>query len=107
MYAWIWRRLPFGLPGKITGSLLLAGSAMALLWFVIFPWADPWIEETLLPWNEGQLEGDFTPGGDPAGPAGPADPGDPALDPDDDPGLTGPDGEVLEDEHDIPYDTDG
>ena len=68
MYAWIWRHLPFGVPGKLGGSLLLAAAFAALLWFVIFPWADPWIEQTLLPWDEGQLEGDFTPEGDPGVP---------------------------------------
>lgn len=105
MYAWIWRHLPFGLPGKLFGSVLLAGGAMAMLWFVVFPWADPWIEQTLLPWNEGQLEGEFDPGEGDAPPA----PGDPGLtDPaEEDDGLVGPDGSTLEDEHDIPYDTDG
>lgn len=77
MYAWLWRILPFGLPGKIVGSLVLAAAAAAALWFVVFPWADPFVEETILPWNEGQLEGDFvpdeppTPTGDPSpAPAG-------------------------------------
>ena len=41
MYAWIWRKLPYGLAGKITGSVLLAAAAVALLWFVVFPWAEP------------------------------------------------------------------
>ena len=41
MYAWIWRHLPFGLPGKIVGSLLLLGAACALLFFVVFPWVEP------------------------------------------------------------------
>lgn len=40
MYAWIWRHLPFGLAGKITGSVLLAAAAFALLWFLAFPWMD-------------------------------------------------------------------
>lgn len=91
MYAWIWRHLPFGLPGKLAGSLVLAGGAVALLWFVLFPWLDPFVEQTLLPWDDGQLEGDFTPTGgepgvDPAVPAGP---------------TTGP----TADPHEIPYDT--
>ncbi len=47
MYAWIWRKLPFGLPGKITGSIVLAVAFGALLWYVIFPWAEP-----LLPFND-------------------------------------------------------
>lgn len=98
MYAWIWRHLPFGLPGKFGGSLLLAAGVAALLWYVVFPWADPWIEQTLLPWNEGQLEGDFTPpgGGEPAVPGGEQDPG--VVDSTEEP--------VPEDPHDIPYETE-
>ena len=97
MYAWIWRHLPFGLTGKLAGSLLLAGGAVALLWLLVFPWLDPFVEQTLLPWNEGQLEGDFAPtgGGDPGLPAAPT-PGETA----------GPSGEPLPDDHDIPYETD-
>jgi len=92
MYAWIWRHLPFGLPGKIGGSLLLAAGFAALLWFVIFPWADPWIEQTLLPWDEGQLEGDFPPEGGPGAP---------------NPNVVG-DGEtpLPEDPFEIPYETE-
>jgi hypothetical protein len=98
MYAWIWRHLPFGLPGKLAGSVLLAGGAVALLWFLVFPWLDPFVEQTLLPWNEGQLDGDFAPTG------GDGDPGLPAAPT---PGETsGPSGEPLPDDHDIPYETD-
>ena len=50
MYAWIWRKLPFGLPGKITGSLLLVATVGVLLWYVIFPWATP-----LLPFDDVQV----------------------------------------------------
>ncbi len=50
MYAWIWRRLPFGLPGRIIGSLLLVAAVAALLWFVVFPRIDP-----LLPFNDVQV----------------------------------------------------
>lgn len=100
MYAWIWRHLPYGLPGKITGSVLLAGVATALLWFVVFPWLDPFVEQSLLPWNEGQLDGDFAPtGGDPA--PGP-NPGPPGVGE-----SVGPSGEPLPGDHDIPYETDG
>jgi len=95
MYAWIWRQLPFGLPGKLGGSLLLAAGALALLWYVAFPWLDPFVEQTLLPWNDGQLEGDFTPTG------GGEDPGVPAG------GTPGPSGTPQPGEHDIPYETDG
>jgi hypothetical protein len=96
MYAWIWRHLPFGLPGRITGSVLLIGGAMAVLWFLMFPWLDPFVEQTLLPWNEGQLDGDFTPTrGEPDAPASPG------IEP-----STAPSGQPLPDNHDIPYETD-
>lgn len=47
MYVWIWRRLPGGLPGKLIGSALLLGAAVALLFFVVFPWIEP-----KLPFND-------------------------------------------------------
>jgi hypothetical protein len=47
MYAWIWRKLPGGLPGKLAGSLLLLAGAVALLFLVVFPWAEP-----RLPFND-------------------------------------------------------
>jgi hypothetical protein len=50
MYGWIWRKLPFGLPGKITGSLVLAVAVGALFWYVVFPWATP-----LLPFDDVQV----------------------------------------------------
>ena len=50
MYGWIWRKLPFGLPGKITGSLVLVVTVGALLWYVVFPWATP-----LLPFDDVQV----------------------------------------------------
>ncbi len=50
MYGWIWRRLPFGLPGRIIGSLLLAVGVAALLWYLVFPLIDP-----LLPFNDVQV----------------------------------------------------
>ncbi|AXO32407.1 hypothetical protein ACGF5H_11930 [Micromonospora chalcea] len=53
MYTWIWRKLPFGLPGKLIGSLLLATATVALLWFVVFPWAEP-----LLPFDDVQVTQD-------------------------------------------------
>ena len=51
MYAWIWRRLPFGLPGKIIGSLLLVAAVLALLWYWVFPTVEP-----LLPFDDAQVE---------------------------------------------------
>jgi len=41
VYAWIWRHLPFGRAGRITGSILLACAAVLLLWFVVFPAVEP------------------------------------------------------------------
>jgi hypothetical protein len=50
MYAWIWRKLPFGLPGKLIGSVLLVTATVALLWFWLFPLAEP-----LLPFDDVQV----------------------------------------------------
>jgi hypothetical protein len=50
MYAWIWRKLPFGFWGKLSGSLGLIAATTALLWYVIFPWATP-----LLPFDDVQV----------------------------------------------------
>jgi len=47
VYGWIWRTLPGGLPGKLIGSTLLALAVVALLFLVVFPWAEP-----RLPWND-------------------------------------------------------
>jgi hypothetical protein len=52
MYGWIWRKLPFGLPGKLVGSLLLLVAAAALLWFWVFPAIEP-----LLPFDDVQVGG--------------------------------------------------
>ncbi|NYF56137.1 hypothetical protein [Micromonospora purpureochromogenes] len=85
MYAWIWRKLPFGLAGKIAGSLLLAVATVALLWYVVFPWAEPLVT----PFDDVQVtqEDSGVPGNDGGG-SGPV--GD----------------EPAGDEHDIQYDTD-
>ncbi|MGH3730081.1 MAG: hypothetical protein ACRDTU_15230 [Micromonosporaceae bacterium] len=64
MYGWIWRKLPFGLPGKIIGSLLLVGIMLWLLWYHVFPAAEP-----LLPFDDVQVEN----------PGGPNQPGDADL----------------------------
>ncbi len=59
MYAWIWRHLPFGLAGKIVGTLVLVSGVMALLWFVVFPAAEP-----LLPFGDVQVtDNSGNPGG--------------------------------------------
>jgi hypothetical protein len=77
VYAWIWRKLPLGLPGKLIGSLLLVAAAVALLWYVVFPWAEP-----LLPFDDVQVTQD----------SGGSDPGTP--------------GQAPGDGHDLPYDTE-
>ena len=51
MYVWIWRHLPGGLAGKLLGSALLLVCALALLFFVVFPWAEP-----RLPFNDVTVE---------------------------------------------------
>jgi hypothetical protein len=50
VYRLIWRRLPFGLPGKLAGMAALLLGIAALLWFVVFPAVDP-----LLPSNNVQV----------------------------------------------------
>jgi hypothetical protein len=47
MYVWIWRHLPGGIPGKLLGCLLLLAGVLALLFYLLFPWA-----ETRLPFND-------------------------------------------------------
>lgn len=47
MYSWIWRKLPGGLPGKLAGSTILVLAVLALLFLVVFPYAEP-----RLPWND-------------------------------------------------------
>ncbi|MBM7491722.1 hypothetical protein [Micromonospora luteifusca] len=81
MYAFIWRKLPFGLAGKLIGSVLLVAATVALLWYVAFPWAEP-----LLPFDDVQVESGV-----------PAEPGDGGP-------VTGE--TPAGDEHELPYDTD-
>lgn len=50
MYGWIWRKLPFGVPGKLTGMLIILGGIGALLWFLAFPRLEP-----LLPFDDSQI----------------------------------------------------
>jgi uncharacterized membrane protein len=47
VYSWIWRSLPGGLPGKLVGSTILVLAVLALLFLVVFPYAEP-----RLPWND-------------------------------------------------------
>jgi hypothetical protein len=46
MYGWIWRHLPGPVAVRIFLALALAVGFVALLMFVVFPWAEP-----LLPFN--------------------------------------------------------
>ncbi len=62
MYAWIWRKLPFGLWGKLTSSIVLVVAVGVLLWYVVFPWATP-----LLPFDDVQVGTGTQQVGDPAG----------------------------------------
>jgi hypothetical protein len=47
MYGFIWRHLPGGTASKALVSLLLIAVVCALLLFVVFPWAEPY-----LPFND-------------------------------------------------------
>ncbi|WP_017972670.1 hypothetical protein [Actinopolyspora halophila] len=51
MYAWIWRHLPGPLPVRALQALLLIAAVVALLLFVVFPWAEP-----RLPFGDPTLE---------------------------------------------------
>ncbi len=65
MYSWIWRRLPGGILGKLAGSLVLFLAVVALLFFVVFPWAEP-----RLPWNHVNIDGSTGPAATPSATAG-------------------------------------
>ena len=52
MSGWIWRHLPGGTAGKALLSLLLVLAVCALLLFVVFPWAEPF-----LPFNDVTVDG--------------------------------------------------
>jgi hypothetical protein len=41
VYAWIWRRLPGGTGSRTAIAVLLVLAVVALLLFVVFPWAEP------------------------------------------------------------------
>jgi hypothetical protein len=47
VYGWIWRHLPGGLTAKLAGTVVLLFGALALLFLVVFPWAEP-----RLPFNQ-------------------------------------------------------
>jgi hypothetical protein len=50
LYAWIWRKLPYGTAGKLVGVLLFLGGVGGLLWYVVFPAVDPH-----MPFNDVQV----------------------------------------------------
>ncbi len=43
MYTWIWRHLPGPLAVKLLETLVLLLAVVALLFFVIFPWLEPYL----------------------------------------------------------------
>jgi hypothetical protein len=43
VYTWIWRHLPGGTGVKALLSLVLVVAVSALLLFVVFPWAEPFV----------------------------------------------------------------
>ncbi|WP_199430667.1 hypothetical protein [Qaidamihabitans albus] len=47
MYGWIWRHLPGPVAVRAALAVVLLLGAVALLMFVVFPWAEP-----LLPFND-------------------------------------------------------
>lgn len=43
MYSWIWRHLPGPTAVKVLEAFVLFLAIVALLFFVIFPWAEPYL----------------------------------------------------------------
>jgi len=43
MYTWIWRHLPGSVAVKTLEALILLLAVVALLFFVIFPWLEPYL----------------------------------------------------------------
>ncbi|GII04813.1 hypothetical protein [Planobispora takensis] len=43
MYEWIWRMLSGGPVAKMCTALVLAGMTAAVLWYVVFPWIEPYV----------------------------------------------------------------
>lgn len=50
MYSFIWRRLPGNIWAKLALTLALTLGVVALLWVIVFPWAEP-----LLPFDDVQV----------------------------------------------------
>lgn len=51
MYAWLWRHLPFRLPGRLITAVILVVAVGVLLWRVVFPMLEP----ILLPFDDVQV----------------------------------------------------
>ena len=43
MYVWIWRHLPGPTAVRVVESLVLFLLVVALLFFVVFPWLEPYL----------------------------------------------------------------
>ena len=43
MYTWIWRHLPGPVAVKTLEALIIVLAVIALLFFVIFPWLEPYL----------------------------------------------------------------
>jgi hypothetical protein len=43
MYTWIWRHLPGPVAVKLLETLIIILAVVALLFFVIFPWLEPYL----------------------------------------------------------------
>ena len=79
MYASLWRKLPGPWPAKLIWSTALLVGSVALLFTVVFPWAEP-----RLPFNDVTVDDSSTSSGTSEPEATPS------------PGSTGPDGTVRE-----------
>lgn len=64
MYGLIWRLIPGPWFVRLVVSLALIAGAVALLWYVVFPWADPF-----LPFNDVTVGGGAPAPDTPAGSA--------------------------------------
>jgi hypothetical protein len=57
VYSWIWKKLPGNRWVKTLCSVVLVLAVAALLWFVVFPWAEP-----LRPFGDVAVGGDTSGG---------------------------------------------
>jgi len=58
VYGWIWAHLPGNAALKSVCALVLVAALGWLLWFKVFPWAEP-----LLPFGDVTVDGTTTDGG--------------------------------------------